>query len=477
MSQPNILLFIMDGLQGRLLQPDHICRTPNFDRVAAMGTRFSNAYTPSPTCSPARASLMTGLLPHNHGVLYVEHTVDDDQSVLRDSPHWAQHLQDAGYYNGYFGKWHIERSDKLENFGWNEYQVSGRKVHRAHSQSGGPTETPLDTALSRYHEGPDGYNRILHYGVTDEPASERNMGRTTQESLGFLEKQDGTGPWCCCASFYEPNEAMIVSREAFEQYDLDDIQLPENLRDDMSDRPGFYRRQQKIFEDITDDEWRMALACYYGRVTELDAQFGRLLDHLENTGQIEDTIIIITADHGKYVGSHGMDGHNYGAFEEIYNVPLVMSGPGLAEGIESPARVGLHDIGPTLLELTGTDSIDVPDSQSFASAMKTPTEASEFTIGYAENFGNRFILTQRILWDGPWKFAFNGFDFDELYNLEDDPHEMKNLVDDPAYAELIRGLMVKIWKKIGDTGDQALFHTNYYTSRFGAVGPNVGNQS
>ena len=106
MPQPNILLFIMDGLQGRLLQPDHICKTPNFDRVAAMGTRFSNAYTPSPTCSPARASLMTGLLPHNHGVLYVEHTVDEDQCVLRDSPHWAQHLQQAGFHNGYFGKWH-----------------------------------------------------------------------------------------------------------------------------------------------------------------------------------------------------------------------------------------------------------------------------------------------------------------------------------------------------------------------------------
>ncbi|MDA1138199.1 MAG: sulfatase-like hydrolase/transferase, partial [Planctomycetota bacterium] len=280
MPQPNILLFIMDGMQGRLVQPGHICKTPNFDRVAAIGTRFSNAYTPSPTCSPARASLMTGLLPHNHGVLCVEHTVDDDQCVLRNGPHWAQHLQEAGYHNGYFGKWHIERTDKLENFGWDKYEVRGRQVHRSHSQSGGPTETPLIPALTRYQEGPDGYNKILHYGVTDEPASERNMGATTQKALDFLERQDGARPWCCCASFYEPNEAMIVSREIFEQYDLGDIQLPENLRADMSNRPGFYRRQQQIFENITDAEWRMALACYYGRVTELDVQFGRLLDHV-----------------------------------------------------------------------------------------------------------------------------------------------------------------------------------------------------
>ena len=308
-TQPNILLFIMDGMQGKLVQPGHPCRTPNFARVAAHGIRFDTAYTPSPTCSPARASLMTGLLPHNHGVLHVEHVVDDDQCVLRtDKPHWAQHLQKAGYDTGYFGKWHIERTDKLEQFGWETYQVLDREVHRTHSQKGGPTELPLDSDLTRYQEGPEGYNPILHYGVTDGPAFERSMGRTAKEAMKFIEaKESRDEPWCCCASYYEPNEAMIVSREAFEQYDVDRIKLPENLRDDFSERPGFYRRQQQIFNEVSEQEWRQALACYYGRVTELDQQFGLLLDHLESSGQLDNTIIIITADHGKYVGSHGMD--------------------------------------------------------------------------------------------------------------------------------------------------------------------------
>ena len=113
MTQPNLLLVVPDGMQARTTFPGSPCRTPNVDRIAQRGLRFRRAYTVQPTCSPARASLMTGVLPHNHGVLQVEHTVDDDQCVLRtEYPHWAQRLSDAGYRTAYFGKWHIERSER-----------------------------------------------------------------------------------------------------------------------------------------------------------------------------------------------------------------------------------------------------------------------------------------------------------------------------------------------------------------------------
>ena len=121
MTRPNLLLVVPDGMQARTTFPESPCRTPNIDRIAQRGLRFRRAYTVQPTCSPARASLMTGLLPHNHGVLQVEHTVDDDQCVLRtECPHWAQRLSDAGYRTAYFGKWHIERSNDLRRFGWQE---------------------------------------------------------------------------------------------------------------------------------------------------------------------------------------------------------------------------------------------------------------------------------------------------------------------------------------------------------------------
>ena len=118
-SKPNILFLMTDQMQGRVLDNLNPCKTPNIDKLAARGMRFTRAYTPNAVCSPARASLMTGLLPHNHGVLWVTHSVDDDQGMLRDDKaHWAQRLTGSGYKTGYFGKWHIERSGELDRFGW-----------------------------------------------------------------------------------------------------------------------------------------------------------------------------------------------------------------------------------------------------------------------------------------------------------------------------------------------------------------------
>src|SRR5690554_7371945 len=118
-DRPNILFLMADAMQARVLAPGHPALTPNMDRLVQRGVRFARAYTPNAVCSPARASLMTGLLPHNHGVLHVTHNVYNDQSCLRlDHPHWAQRLEQVGYSTGYFGKWHVERTNRLESFGW-----------------------------------------------------------------------------------------------------------------------------------------------------------------------------------------------------------------------------------------------------------------------------------------------------------------------------------------------------------------------
>ena len=417
---------------------------------------------------------MTGLLPHNHGVLQVEHAVDADQCLLRrDRAHWAQHLTQVEYATGYFGKWHVERSDALENFGWQTHRVLGRGAHRTHSTQGGGSDVPLDPALTHYLEGPDGYNPILHYGVTDVSPAERTMGQTAREALHFLRESATTQqPWCCCVSYYEPNEAMIASRAAFERTNPAEISLPETLRDNLSDQPNWYRRQQQIFAGISEEQWRTARACYYGRLSELDEQFGLLIDYLEASGQLENTVVIATADHGKYVGSHGMDGHNFGPFEEVYNIPLVAAGPGIAQRVETDARVGLHAIGPTLLEWADADPLPDIDAASFAELCADPTHANRHTEGFAENHGNRFILSQRIVWDREWKLAFNGFDFDELYNLDLDPNETHNRATDPECAETLRALTAKMWGYIRDSGDQSLFNSHYYTMRTAAVGPN-----
>jgi len=475
-QRPNILLFLPDGMQAQVVAPDHDCRTPNIDRLANEGLRFTRAHTVLPTCSPARASLMTGLLPHNHGVLQVEHCADEDQCVLRtEHPHWAQRLSQAGYRTGYFGKWHIERTNRVEDFGW---QVNGTDLgsaFRALGTGAARTEDLLaEDSPALYETGPEGYNPILHYGITDVPSERRAFAATTKMALNFIEDDaDGGQPWACCVSFSEPNTPLIAGREAFEQYDVDAIRLPESLHDPMEESPAFYRRQQEIFAHWTDRQWQETRAAYYALIAELDEQLGLLLDALDRSGQRENTIVVVLSDHGRYMGAHGLDAHNFGAFEEAYSVPLVIAGPGVADGVVTDALVSSISLGPTLLDLAGAEPIGAPDSQSFAPVLRDPPgEASRFDTCYAEFYGTRFWVTQRIFWRGPWKFVFNGFDYDELYNLHDDPHELRNFGRDPAHADVRRGMMAEIWRIARETGDRVLLETHYAPMRFAAVGPN-----
>jgi choline-sulfatase len=479
-NRPNVILFIADGMQASTVAEGSICLTPHFDRLARRGVRFGRAYCATPTCSPSRASLMTGLLPHNHGVLEVEHGRDADQCLLRtDKPHFAQRLVESGYSTAYFGKWHVERTNQLEDFGWQVNRVKSDE-HVKFMGVGDDGGLPVDPLLSRWNEGPvPGYNRVLHYGVTDVPPEKRYAHQTVDEALKFLsDKSEASdaSPWCACVSFSEPNEALVVSRETFEKYDVNAIPLPENLHDDYSGKPNIYKREGAISKGVSDDEWRMALACYYGRITEVDAQLGRLLDWLENSGQAENTVVIATADHGRYVGSHGFDAHNFGAFEEIYRVPMVIAGPGIAAGIDSDALVSFPDLCPTLLEITGAQAIENLDFRSFADVLKNPEgKEGEFFSAYGEYHGTRFPLCQRVLWEGNWKFVFNGFDFDELYDLKNDPAEFDNLAAQPEHKDRVESMMAGVWKRVKESGDRAILETHYYSMRFGAVGPNALN--
>ncbi len=476
MSRPNILMFLPDGMQAEPLLPGHPCRTPHFDRLASRGLRFRRAHCPLPTCSPSRASLMTGLLPHNHGVLQVEHCVDDDQSVLRTGHrHWAQNLSGSGYRTGYFGKWHIERTGKVEDFGWQIDGTDLRSSYRALGQGPAEGEGQLiaDDGLLRYKEGPPGYRRVLHYGVTDVPPERRPIGIITSMAQEFLSQALGRAePWACCVSFSEPNTPLVAGRGMVAAYDVDKTPLPGNLKDDLAGRPAIYRRVQRVYQDMTERAWRELRTVYYALITELDEQFGRLVQQIASAGQLDNTVVVVVSDHGRYMGGHGFDAHNFGAFEEIYNIPLIMAGPGIASGKETSALVGFHDLGPTLLELAGAEPIQVPDSRSFAPVLGDPAgQERQFNQGYAESHGTRYLLTQRILWQGPWKFVFNGFDEDELYNLDEDPHELANLASRPEYQDRVLGMMTEIWRVMRRTGDRALLETHYSPMRFAAVGP------
>ncbi|MFT5368713.1 MAG: arylsulfatase A-like enzyme [Candidatus Latescibacterota bacterium] len=475
-EQPNILFLMTDQMQGQVLRPDHVCQTPNFDKLIKRGVRFDRAYTPNAVCSPARASLMTGLLPHNHGVLEVIHVVDDDQCVLRkEHPHWAQRLEAAGYQTMYFGKWHVERSDDLTQFGWQVNGVSGGTLFGDFRKEVMADAKQPSFSLRQDNEQPEGYEKSILYGVTDQPVAQRGMGITTGLAHRHLEEAvQGDAPWCCFVSVTEPHDPFICGEEAFAKYDVDAIELCPNVFDDLNDKPNIYRKAGLTWADFTDRQKKEAAACYYASITEIDEQYGRLIDLVEKAGQLDNTIVVLTSDHGELLGSHGLYCKNYSGFEEVYNIPMVMAGPGVSNGQVSDARVGLHDLCPTLLSLVDLDIIDVVDSKSFASVVRDPEGASgNFKKGFSEYHGGRYRVTQRVVYDGGWKLVMNGFDFDELYNLDDDPYEMTNLIDVVEHRDQLRNLTKYMWQVIRDTGDRALWNSQYPVLRVAPFGPEI----
>ncbi len=473
-TRPNVLILMTDQMQGRVLDPEHPCRTPHLDRLAARGVRFPRAYTPNAICSPARASLMTGLLPHSHGVTTVNHCTHDYECTLQeDKPHWAQRLQAAGYRTGLFGKWHVERTDELERYGWEVNNVQSSAAWRQRRQalnegreSGFERQVMLDE--------PAGYTPARLYGLTRVEPERRGMGVSCSLAAEFLAESCGRDrPWCCFVSVTEPHDPFDTSQSMLDTYDLAGIEPPANWFDDLAGRPGMYRKAGRAFASLSLDQKKEAAACYWASITEIDQQFGHLLDQLEAAGELDRTIVIMTSDHGEFLGAHGLYQKNVSAFEEAYQIPLIVAGPGLAAGAVSEARVGSLDIGPTLLDLLGLETIGEGQSKSFASVLAAPDETADYQVGYAEYYGVRYWFTQRIIWDGDWKLVWNGFDVDELYDLRHDPQELVNRIDDPACDEHVRRLMRIAWRKIREFDDHPLGRANYGSLRLAPYGPGI----
>ena len=170
----NLLFLMVDQMHGQVLDDDNQCITPNLDKLAKSGVKFNRAHTPNPVCSPARASIMTGLLPHNHGVTTVTHCVDEDQSNLStEKEHWALVVQSEGYKTAYFGKWHVERTEKLVNFGWDEYSTDKsedyRKINISHRNSIDLNEPNL------FIDHPPGYKQTPFYGISEKGTEGRPL--------------------------------------------------------------------------------------------------------------------------------------------------------------------------------------------------------------------------------------------------------------------------------------------------------------
>ena len=452
----NLLFLMVDQMHGQVLDENNPCITPNLDKLAKNGVKFNRAHTANPVCSPARASIMTGLLPHNHGVTTVTHCVDEDQSNLRtEKEHWAQVVQSEGYKTAYFGKWHVERTDKLENFGWDEYSTDKsedyRKINIAHRNSIDLNEPNL------FIDNPPGYTPTPFYGISEKGTEGRPLKNVVKKAKNYLSNISKKDPWACFISVIEPHDPFISSKKFYDMYDDIDIKLPKSFEDDLSDKPNIYKRGQKVFENMTKEDHIESIRNYYAMVTEIDYEYGKIIDLLEEKGELENTIIIFTSDHGEALASHGVYAKNLCAFEEIYRIPMIISGPSIKENKISEDLVSSMDLCPTILDLFDQDEIKNIDSNSFKQILCTD-EVNTIDKCFAEYDGTRIKLTQRVLWYKDFKYVFNGFDYDELYDLSNDVEEMNNLINDKNYIKQKEIMMKLYWKEIEMNGDHSIYN-------------------
>jgi len=458
--RPNVIVLLTDQQQRSCVADNAVCQTPNIDALMAESIRFNNTHCVNAICSPSRASLITGMLPHNHGMIDCAHTVPEYRAKYDQSlDNLPVALKEAGYSLGYYGKWHIERSFKLENFGFDDYMTEKDLPKNA--------LTPIDKVIVKS----EGYMDKTICGVYKEGVEASEEKFVYDKGIEFIEAhKDEENPFCVFLSTYAPHDPYAVPEEIYERYDLDKIELPKNFADDLQGRPNVYRRIQSVWRDMSEEDYKKTIACYYAYTTLVDEQVGRLTAYLKEHGLYDNTVIVYTTDHGDMAGAHGMFCKGITPFEEVYHIPFAIKTADGRRREDCGVHASTIDIAPTLLDLLGLRALKGNvDGCSLLPYLNGADGSGR--ISFAEFQGQRYAYTQRIVWKDHYKYVFNGFDYDEFYDLEKDPYELHNAVDEPEYRPVVKELCREMWKRIKETGDDCLLNAEYVMLRFAPVGP------
>ncbi|MBD3176433.1 MAG: sulfatase-like hydrolase/transferase [Armatimonadia bacterium] len=467
-ARPRNVLFIMTdqqptatlGCYGNPLDP-----TPNLDGLARSAVRYRTCCPSGFPCSPARASMLTGLYPHAHGV------VTNDVPLTDEVPSMGFLLQSAGLATGYFGKWHLgghmyrlEGEDSVERGHWRYRRVPSDQGFRFEKVPGGVGEDQPQLGFETWRGGWLHYKDYLrrsglgelveqhptvgnHNDLPSAPEGQHMVSLIPQEhhmAAFFAEEAEsfilGSAragqAFGAVVSFYGPHLPVAPPKPWDTRYSLDDVSLPANIHDDLSGKPLRQRMNTRchVAPRWSEDQFRDYIRRYYGYSAYIDQQIGRVLRALETAGVADETLVIFTADHGDMMAGHGFI-FKMGTcgYEELFNVPLLVRAPGVsAEGTGSDALVGQVDLLPTILEWLGEDAAEGMHGESFLGQTAEPGRPFRRRL-FSDSIDHSIVTRDRR-----HKFVLNwrNRDLDELYDLQADPGELDNLVDrKPGEAE------------------------------------------
>src|SRR4051794_41029015 len=459
-TRPNILHIMSDQQQWATIAGRSECRTPNLDRLAKAGLLFERSYTPSAGCCPARAMILSGAYHWHNGVFNQVHSAPSvHRDMFPDVVLYSQKLREAGYTLGYVGKWHASWLRGPLEFGFQEVAdlTSYRDAAKDNQRSNVKVERSkerLKRVVKRTMQWP-GSEAFPMWGYVEGPEEAAPEHYRTDCAIQVMQRlASGTSPWHLEVHYIEPHDPYLPLKKYYDRYDPKSITVPASFRDDFNGKPGLHRRESESWGKVTEDDVRESRACYYAQMEQLDAQIGRLLDALDATGQAGNTIVAFTTDHGDMMGAHRMWIKGWIPYEECYRVPMIVRWPGHVQaGSKTSHLVQTHDLGHTYIAAASGAKLPHADGRNLQPLFENPDRtdwADEILCAY---YGGEFLYTQRMSITSRFKYVFNGFDIDEMYDLANDPGEMRNEVDNPkfrAYTDEMRERTYVMMDRFGD---------------------------
>ena len=417
-----------------------LVRTPNLDALAQRGVRFTNHVTSSPICTPARVTWLTGLYPRTHGAWAVGVTFDQSMPTM------PGHLAERGYATLLSGKGHFEPelSRRPEQVSTHEPYYGFTQHHISEDAQFGEY---LQWVRQHYPQHYDEVRRVTHEDANarDAPVPDPGPGRLrglypaelpvevsqtrwiADRTIDFMrDRADDGAPWMAWCSFVQPHHPWNPPRAYMDQYDPAQMPVYEGVDGAHGGATASYNNGRELL----DDELQRMQAAYYAMITHIDDEVGRMLAALDESGQSEDTLIVFTSDHGDYNGKRRLIRKNGGAYEAIFRVPMIAAGPGVSGGRTCEALTQHEDLPRTMLEMLG---VDVPDWMGGRSLVPLLRGDDAPVRGYAY-FDGPWVYGVR---DARWKLVYDTRDESwALTDLDTDPDEDRNRIDDPACADV-----------------------------------------
>ena len=476
-NRPNILIFMTDQQRGSTIT-DKRCLTPNLDRLRQQGVTFTNAFCPSPHCCPSRATFMTGLYPSMHNVWHnVNVTNAISRGLAEDCRCWSEDLAEVGYNMDYAGKWHVSAKEDPIDRGWqSQYSEKWIDTCKDAWKRYADQEQELNSSIDMKNRKPGeiqrlGWGGYEHYGIHENPFNDAKVIEDALETIRKRTVDSNHKPWCQFIGTVGPHDAYFVPQRFLDMYDINDIELPANFHDTMQDKPALYRRTRDVFSQLSEYEHRQATLHYFAFCTYEDYLFGKIIEELETLDQMDNTIIIYLSDHGDYLGDHGLWCKGLPCFRGAYEIPLIITWQGKIRntGRTVDEFVSLADFAPTFLE-----AANCKQDRKFAGFSLMPFLRGETVNGwrktvYTQSNGNEQYGIQRSVMTKEWKYIYNGFDYDELYDLLHDPGETVNLAGQSCYKDKVKELCSEMWRHGKENLDNCI--NPYIMVGFAPVGP------